>query len=109
MGYAASPLGSTALNRRLSLTSMPSPAADTASALGSTNLPAWFFTLAYLRPVALASDRSTYPIAPLVDFTICATPGLPLPAWVSAGHSTVDPDFSFQTSLAALSRYLVKL
>ena len=59
IGYAASPLGSTALNRRLSLTSMPSPAADADSALGSTNLPPWFFTVAYLSPVALASERST--------------------------------------------------
>src|ERR1043165_4632710 len=53
MGYAASPLGSTALNSRLSLTSMPSPAADADSLLGSTNLPPWFFTDAYFRPEAV--------------------------------------------------------
>ena len=29
--------------------------------------------------------------------TIWATPALPLPAWVSAGHSTVEPLFSVQT------------
>ena len=38
---------------------------------------------------------------------IWATPALPLPAWVSAGHSTVEPLFSFQPG-AALTRYLVK-
>ena len=33
---------------------------------------------------------------------------LPLPAWVSAGHSTVAPDLSAQTSGAAATRYLAK-
>src|SRR5262245_42786859 len=48
-------------------------------------------------------------MAPFVDFTTCATPELPWPACVSAGHSTVEPDLSFQVPAAAASRYLVKL
>ena len=46
-------------------------------------------------------------MAPPWVFTIWATPALPLPAWVSAGHSTVEPLFSFQLG-AAFTRYLVK-
>jgi hypothetical protein len=37
-----------------------------------------------------------------------ATPALPLPACVSAGHSTVEPDFSVHVLGAAATRYLVK-
>src|SRR3569833_3308430 len=108
MGYDLSPLAFRALNSRCGFTSMPSPAADAAAVVGSTNLPAWFLTLANFRPEALASDRSTKPMAPLVDFTIWATPPLPWPACVSEGHSTVEPLFSFHTPLAALFRYSVK-
>src|SRR4029078_10108239 len=42
-------------------------------------------------------------------FLICAPRGLPLPAWVSDGHSTVEPLLSFHAPPEALSRYLVKL
>src|SRR5947208_5153837 len=48
-------------------------------------------------------------MAPLVDLTTCATPGLPLPAWVSAGQFTVSPAPSVHTPGAAAARYLVKL
>src|SRR5215216_4426400 len=47
-------------------------------------------------------------MAPLVLFTIWATPWLPLPPWVSVGHSTVEPDFSVHALGAAATRYLVK-
>src|SRR5213592_1804159 len=47
-------------------------------------------------------------MAPGVPLTIWATPELPLPAWVSAGHSTVEPDFSVHVLGAAATRYLVK-
>src|SRR5665213_2919902 len=107
-GYAWSPFALSALNRRLSPTSIPSPAAEAPAVVASTYLPAWFSMLAYLRPEALASERSAYPIAPLVDFTICATPELPCPACVSLAHSTVDPLLSFQTPWAAPLRYSVK-
>ena len=40
---------------------------------------------------------------------ICATPGLPLPAWVSLGHATVSPLPSVHVVGAAVIRYLVKL
>src|SRR3569623_1981222 len=105
MGYDLSPLAFSALNSRFGFTKMPSPAADAAAVIGSSNLLAWFFTLANFRPVALAADRSTYPMPPFVDFSIWATPPLPWPACVSAGHSTVEPLFSFHTPLAALFRY----
>src|SRR5437867_1467338 len=49
-----------------------------------------------------------YPTAPSVLLTTCATPGLPLPAWVSAGHCTVDPASSVHVPGAAALRYLVK-
>src|SRR5437870_11576104 len=49
-----------------------------------------------------------YPMAPSVLFTIWATPVLPLPAWVSVGHWTVDPASSVHTPGAAAFRYLVK-
>ena len=39
---------------------------------------------------------------------IWATPGLPEPAWVSAGQDTVDPASSVQTEGAAAFRYFVK-
>ena len=39
---------------------------------------------------------------------IWATPAFPLPAWVSAGHSTVEPLLSVQVVGAAFTRYSVK-
>jgi hypothetical protein len=48
-------------------------------------------------------------MAPSVSPTICATPGLPLPAWVSAAQLTVSPLPSDHVSGAAAARYLVKL
>src|SRR4051812_16100208 len=47
-------------------------------------------------------------MAPSELFTIWATPVLPFPAWVSAGHWTVEPESSVQTPGAAAFRYLVK-
>src|SRR5947207_679575 len=47
-------------------------------------------------------------MAPSVLFTIWATPELPLPAWVSVGHCTVEPASSVHTPGAAAFRYLVK-
>src|SRR2546423_6613599 len=46
-------------------------------------------------------------MGPLVAFTIWATPALPLPPWVSAGHSTVAPDLRVHAGPAA-TRNLVK-
>ena len=40
--------------------------------------------------------------------TIWATPALPLPPWVSAGHSTVEPGASVQVVGAASFSQLVK-
>src|SRR4051812_36354169 len=47
-------------------------------------------------------------MAPLVDFTIWATPAFPLPPWVSAGQFTVSPAPSVHAVGAAAVRYLVK-
>src|SRR3954469_25181980 len=78
------------------------------SKLGATNLPALFFTSANFRFSALASEKSTYPTAPLVPVTTWATPALPLPACVSAGQFTVSPAPSVHDDGAAAARYLVK-
>ena len=59
IGYAASPFALTATNVRLSLTSMPSPAADADSARRLDELAGLVLDVAYLRPEAFASDRST--------------------------------------------------
>src|SRR5689334_1688282 len=48
-------------------------------------------------------------MAPLVALTALATPGLPLPAWVSLGQGTVLSAPSVHTPGAAAWRYLVKL
>src|SRR4051794_28116682 len=48
-------------------------------------------------------------MAPLAPFTIEATPPLPLPACVSAGHCTVEPDCNVHTVGAAATRNFVKL
>src|SRR5687767_8060863 len=47
-------------------------------------------------------------MAPLVPLTIWATPLLPLPACVSVGQFTVDPESSFHTAGLAALRNLVK-
>src|SRR4051794_37315374 len=46
---------------------------------------------------------------PSVWVMIWATPWFPAPAWVSAGHSMVEPLFSFHVFGAAATRYWVKL
>src|SRR4051794_24122897 len=73
------------------------------------NLPAAFLTLARLRLAALASAKSTYPMPPLVDCTIWATPRLPLPPWVAVAQLIVSPRPSVHVGLAALSRNPLKL
>src|ERR1700722_5123415 len=50
-----------------------------------------------LSPDALASEESTYPIAPVVDLTICATPPLPLPPRLLEGQLMVELGPSFHT------------
>src|SRR3954452_3806590 len=47
-------------------------------------------------------------MAPLVVFTIWATPAFPLPPWVSAGQFTVSPAPKVHAVGAAAARYLVK-
>src|SRR4051794_31289295 len=47
-------------------------------------------------------------MAPLVVFTIWATPAFPLPPWVSAGQFTVSPAPSVQAERAAAARGLRK-
>src|SRR5262245_5946739 len=47
-------------------------------------------------------------MAPSVWLMIWATPEFPLPAWVSAGHWTVEPLPSVQEDGAAVIRYWVK-
>src|SRR3954463_7725980 len=47
-------------------------------------------------------------MVPLAPLTIWATPLLPLPAWVSAGQFTVEPEASVQAPGAAAFRNLVK-
>jgi hypothetical protein len=59
--------------------------------------------------MTLPSSTTTDSIAPWVCLTIWATPLLPLPAWVSGDHSTVEPLFSVQVLGAASTRYFVKL
>src|SRR5687767_782308 len=47
-------------------------------------------------------------MAPLVALMIWATPLLPLPAWVSVGQLTVEPESSFQIDGLAALRNFVK-
>src|ERR1043165_499384 len=86
----------------------PCRAASVPGIVGSTNLPALFFTAANFRPAASASERSTEPTAPSAPLMMDATPALPLPAWVSAGHVTVGPDLSVHTLGEAATRNFEK-
>src|SRR6478672_12079962 len=95
IGYEASPSAQPRKNVRSSLTFVPSAAAVVASSVGSMYLPALFLTEANFKLLAFASLRSTYPIAPSVEDSIWATPLLPSPAWVPAGHSRSDAPPSF--------------
>src|SRR3954454_2437314 len=95
MGYEASPSAQPRKKVRSSLILAFSAAAVVASSVGWTYLPALFLTEANFNLLAFASLRSTYPIAPSVADTIWATPLLPSPACVPAGHSNSDAPPSF--------------
>src|SRR5947209_4421018 len=92
---------------RSGLTVAPAIAADDASSVGAVNVPALFLIDANTSLLARASAKSTYPMAPFVDFTICATPVFFCPACALAGHGTVSPEPSFHVDGAALARYFV--
>src|SRR3954451_5017094 len=97
IGYASSLSAQPTKKGRSSLIFVPLAAADVASSVGSTNLPALFFTEAKVRLLALASLRSMYPMAPSVPVMIWATPLLPAPACVPCGHSSSEPEPSFHS------------
>src|SRR6266487_3111182 len=59
---------------------------------------------AHVSPDALASAKSTYPMAPGVLLMICATPPLPSPPRLLAGQEMVELLPSFQTPGAPSSR-----
>src|ERR1700694_5138564 len=67
-----------------------------------------FLIEARLSPLALASEKSTYPIPPAVDLTAWATPPLPLPVRPVVQLSVL-PEPRVQSVGSAFLRYNVKL
>src|ERR1700694_2273374 len=95
IGYVVSP-GSVVIEKLVGLTLVFCAAAAVAPAtLAVTNLPLAFLSAAWCMPFVTTYASSTYPIAPLVEATACATAEWPLaPTLEGIGHLT---DFALPT------------
>src|SRR5262249_31633529 len=104
MGYEPEPDCQMALNVRsgFMVTLLAASVADWVD--GATYWPSLFLTEAQVSPDALASAYSTYPMAPAVVLTICATPPLALPPPLFAGQLMVESPPSFQPPGAPSTR-----
>src|SRR5262245_21597998 len=103
IGYAAAPDALSGLYVRSALILVASTAAAAPSVLGATKDPDEFWIDAKLRPAALASLKSTYPMAPSVEEIACATPALPCAAWKFALPLPEDPLFELLPHAASKS------
>src|SRR4051812_32642125 len=77
--------------------------------LGTTKFPPEFLTDANFSLAAVASEKSTYPMAPEVELILSATPVFFSAPTVLVGQLTVLPVPRLQSLAAARVRYCVKL